>query len=273
VQLGIHLRELSRHKTGLVLAILLSLFASLWSVQKVSLLPPKLSARELEMGTASTHMLVDTPKSTAVNAKAKATALSALTARANLLGNIIVSPPVREFIARRAHILPEQIQAVGPLTPDVPRALPEPGHEKRTSDILRSTDQYRLDVQVQPTAPIVDIYAQAPNAKAAQELANAAVDGLRDYLTAVAGSQQIQPDDQVKLMQLGRARGAVINKGVRVQVALLSFFLVFGASAAAVLFVARVRRGGQRAAAAEAAEVAGLDDGEPEPARELERVP
>ena len=206
-----HLRELWRLKLGLAFAILLSLLVSLSSVQKIGLLPPKLSPRELEMGTASTHVLVDTPKSTAVNAKAKASALAGLTSRASLLGNVVVSPPVREFIARRAHIRPEQIQAVGPLTPDVPRALAEPGHEKRTSDILRSADQFRLDVQVQPTAPIIDIYAQAPNSQAAQELANAAVDGLGDYLKTVAGTQQIQTDDQVKLLQLGRARGSVIN--------------------------------------------------------------
>lgn len=272
VQLGMHLRELWRHKAGLVFVILLSLFAALWSVQKVSLLPPKISPRALEMGTASTHVLVDTPQSTAVNARAKAVALTGLTARANLLGNLIASPPVREFIARRAHISPDQIQAVGPITPDEPRALAAPGHEKRTSDILRSTDQYRLNVQVQPTAPIIDVYAQAPSKDAAAVLADASIAGLRDYLGTVASTQRIQPDTQVRLLQLGRARGGLINPGIRVQMALLSFFLVLGASSAAVLFVARVRRGWDIAAAAEDPDVA-FDDGEYAVDDELERVP
>ena len=83
------------------------------------------------MGTASARILVDTPKSTAVNANASNVALASLTSRASLLGNIIASPPVREFIARRASISPDQIEAVAPLTPDVPRALPEPGMRRR----------------------------------------------------------------------------------------------------------------------------------------------
>jgi hypothetical protein len=158
---------------------------------------------------------------------------------------------VREFIARRAHILPEQIQAVGPVTPDVPRALPEPGHEPRTTDILHSADQYRLDVQVQPTAPIIDIYVQAPNAEAANRLADASVVGLRDYLATVAAEQKIGAADQVKLLQLGGSRGAVINKGVHVELALLTFFLVLAASSAAVLFFTRVQNGWRLAAAGE----------------------
>ena len=69
-------------------------------------------------------------------------------------------------------------------------------------------------MQVQPTAPIIDIYVQAPSAKAADHLADASVAGLRDYLQTVAAAQQIAAADQVKLLQLGGSRGSVINKGV-----------------------------------------------------------
>ncbi len=95
----------------------------------------------------------------------------------------------------------------------MPRALPEPGHEPGTTDILTSTDEYRIDVQVQPTAPIIDIYVQAPSADAANHLASASVAGLRDYLSTVAAEQQIGASDQVKLLQLGGSPGSVINNG------------------------------------------------------------
>jgi hypothetical protein len=247
-----HLRELCRHRVGLAVVMALSLFIAVSSVQKVSLFPPGLSPRAVEIGSSSTHVLVDTPRSTAVDARSTPLAISSLTARANLLGNVMSSPPVREYIGRRAHISPERIQTVAPLTPDVPRALAEPGHEKKTSDILRSTDQYRIEIQAQPTAPVLDIYTQAPSAEAAAQLANGAVDGLRDYLSALALTQKISPEDQFRIVQLGRARGSVVNGGVRMQLALLSFFVTFGVSAAAVLFVTRVRRGWKVAEAEEA---------------------
>jgi hypothetical protein len=281
VALGAHLRELWRHPKGLALVFALSLAMAVWSVCSISLFPPGFKPRNLEMGTASARILVDTPKSTAVDAKADPVALAALTSRASLLGSIIASPPVREFIARRAGITPDQIQAVGPVTPDVPRALPEPGHEPGTKDVLRSTDEYRIDVQVQPTAPIIDIYVQAPSADAANDLARSSVAGLRDYLSTLAAQQQIGPSDQVKLLQLGGSPASVINPGVNVELALVTFFLVLGASSAALLFLTRVRKGwtlagasAQPAESAPSTEANGNGNtGHPAAQPRLERIP
>ena len=74
---------------------------------------------------------------------------------------------------------------------------------------------------------MLDVYAQAPNAKDAETLANAAVDGLRTYLADLAVTQQIPAKDQLRLLQLGRASGTVINEGVDWQVAILVFILTF----------------------------------------------
>ena len=47
-----------------------------------------------------------------------------------------------------------------PLTAKQPRARVEAGNEKKASDILRSNDQYRLNIQANPTVPMLDIYAR-----------------------------------------------------------------------------------------------------------------
>jgi hypothetical protein len=241
VALGVHLRELWQHPKGLVLVLVFSLAMAGWSLYSVS--PWGFKPRSYEIGTASARILVDTPKSTAVDANADPNALAALTSRANLLGSIIASPPVREIIARRAGIDPSQIEAVSPVTPDLPRALPEPGQEPKTSDILKSTDEYRLHVQVQPTAPIIDVYAQAPSAEAASRLADASVLGLRDYLSTVAAQQQIGAPDQVKLLRLGGSPGTVINQGANIELALLTLVLMLAVSSAALLIFSRVQKG------------------------------
>jgi hypothetical protein len=248
MQLGTHLRELWRLHLGLALSAALALLVAVSSIDHVSLFPPTVKSRELEIAAASTHVLIDTPKSKIVDLRANTYDFTSLTTRADLLGNVMASAPVREFIGRRANIDPARIAAVAPVTANVPRVLTEPGSEKRSSDILRSTDQYRIDIQANPTVPILDISAQAPTKEAAERLANSAVDGLRDYLRALGQRQGIGPDQQVRLEQLGRARGGVINHGVGLQIALLSFLVVFSISCCAVLFLSRVSRGWRQAA-------------------------
>jgi hypothetical protein len=254
MQLGTHLRELWRLRIGVAVSALLAVLVAVSAIDTISLFPPGLKGRELEIAAASTHVLVDTPKSKVIDLRANTYDFTSLTTRADLLGNVMASAPVREYIARRAGVDPRQIEAVAPVTANVPRVLTEPGSEKRSSDILRSTDQYRLDIQANPTVPILDISSQAPTKEAAERLANSAVDGLRDYLRDLGNRQGIGPDQQVRLEQLGRARGGVINHGVGLQIALLSFMVVFTISCCAVLFLSRVRRGWVAAAGSESAE-------------------
>src|SRR6476619_364524 len=245
MQLGRHLRELWRLRIGVLIVFVLALFVALSSIDRVSLFPPGAKGRQLEIAAASTRVLIDSPRSELIDLR---TDTYELTTRADLIGNVMASAPVREYIARRAGIDPLRIQAVSPITANVPRSLVEPGSETRASDILRSTDQYRLDIQASPSVPILSVSSQAPNKEAAERLANGAVDGLRDYLRALAIRQGTDPNKQVRLEQLGRARGGVINHGIGVQIALLAFIFVFALGCCAVLFLARVHRGWSAAA-------------------------
>jgi hypothetical protein len=238
-----HLRELTRLRVGLVLSVIVALLISLSVTYKLSIIPPKLSSRSLEVGTASTRVVVDTSKSVALDIRYGTGDFAALTDRAVLLGNIMASAPVREYIARRAKIPADVIRASTPLTPDFPRPRATEGEQRRASDLLRSTDQYRLNIQANPTVPIIDVYAQAPTAKAAEELANGAVDGLRDYIDATGQKLRVGSEEQARLTQLGRAHGTLINSGVHLQVLLLTFVFVFAVCAAAALFISRVRLG------------------------------
>jgi hypothetical protein len=240
--LGRHLRELSRLRVGAAVSVGLALLAAVWSVAEISLLPPRLQPRSLEMASAFTQVVVDTPKSAILDLRQGIEDIQSLKNRAVLVGNVMGSPPVRTHIARRAGVPADAVQVVTPRTPQAPRASATPGQKKGPSDLLRSTDQYRLDIQANPTVPVLDIYAQAPTAKGAERLADAAVDGLDDYLQDLAGSQTPE-QTQVQLRQLGAARGAVLNDGVSFQVAILAFFGMFAVSSAVIVVIARVRRG------------------------------
>ena len=242
MELGRHLNELWRLRFGVGICLGLAIFAALSISYKVSLFPPGVQARSLQIAAASTEVLIDTPRSAVLDLRQDLFDIESLTNRTVLIGNVMASQPVLAYIGRRAGVPPDVIKASTPRTPNSPRPFAAPGEEKGTSDLLRSTDQYRLDIEANPTVPVLRIYAQAATARGAEELANASVDGLRDYLDQEARAQGVALDKQVRLQQLGRASGAVINGGVSVQLMFLTFLVVFAGSATAAIFMARVRR-------------------------------
>ena len=248
---GFRIWRLWQLRAGVAASLVLAVMVALWSLEKVTLVPPSLTPRSLEMATASTHVVVDTPRSTILDLRQNTYGLEALTNRAVLLGNVMANGPVRESIARRAGVSPEVLQVAAPLTSKQPQARADAGDERHTGDILKSNEQYRLSIQANPTVPVLDIYSQAPTVEQAEVLANTAVDSLRTYLRDLATTQQTPEGKQIQLVQLGRARGAVVNEGVRWQVALLAFVLTFAVSCATVTFFARVKKGWRLAAVSE----------------------
>jgi hypothetical protein len=220
----------------------LALLMALWSVYEISLLPPKLRPRAVEMATATTHVVIDTPKSSVLDLHQNSYNFDAMTQRAIVVGNVMANGTVRESIARKAHVPADRLQITAPFTRTQPRAVTTT-NRKRPRDILESTDQYRVNIQANPTVPMLDVYALAPNVKDAETLANAAVDGLGKYLADLGVTQQIPNQNQLRLLQLGRASGTVINKGVDLQVVFLVFIVTFSLACATTIFVARVRQG------------------------------
>ena len=180
---------------------------AIWSVADVSFFPPRIESRSLEMATAATHVVVDKPRSTILDLREDTYSLEALSQRAVLLGNVAANGDVRDAIARHANVPSDQLQIEPPLTPDQPRAVVASTDRKHATDLLASTDQYRLTIQANPTVPMLDIYAQAPNSQSAALLANTAVKQLRTYLTELAATERTPKLDQVRLRQLRARRG------------------------------------------------------------------
>ena len=101
---GARLRMLWTMRGWIVVCVLLAFLAAVWSVARISLAPPKVTSRSLEMATASTQVVSDTPRSILVDIRQDTYGLDALTNRAILLGNVMASPPVRTAIAARAGV-------------------------------------------------------------------------------------------------------------------------------------------------------------------------
>src|ERR1700754_2166317 len=102
--LGKRIWDLSKVWPLVVVGVSLALFVALYSVADISLAPPSLTPRALEMATGTTHVVVDTPRSSVLDLRQNTYSFEALTQRAVLLGNVMANGAVRESIADRAHI-------------------------------------------------------------------------------------------------------------------------------------------------------------------------
>ena len=245
MKLGRRLHELWRMRVGLIVSLVLATVAALWSVQEISLFPPGLQARPLELSTASTRALVDTPRSTLLNLEVNTNDFAGITSRALLIANVMGSAPVREYIAQRAGVRADLIQIATPVTPDWPRPIVRADDKSAPTDIAKSPEAYRLSLLSNPTVPVIEVFATAPSPAVAARLANGAIQGTQDYLRALALRQGIPPAQQARLQQLGDAKGGTINAGANIKVAALSFFVVLLTCSATTLFISRVRRGWQ----------------------------
>jgi len=231
-----------RMRTAIAISLLFAIAAAVFSVYKVSLAPPSLRSRDLEIGAASTAVLIDAPHTLILNLSATSYDFESLQARGVLLGNLMATDPVKQYIARLAGIAPTQLQADSPITSNVPQTLIEPGSGAAATDIIASPDHYKLQIQADPEVPILHIYTQAPSAAAAERLANASVQGLRDYLAQLAVTEKVGNTGQVRLEQLGMS-GGVVNSGVAIQIAFLTFITAFAIACCATIAASRVRLG------------------------------
>lgn len=230
--------------------------ATVASVYDVGLLPPKLEKRELQIGAATTRALIDSrPVSdrTTVDGLSDYDDLAALNERAGPLSQVMASPQVLRRVAARIGVDERRIAASTQVTQSVPRSLIEPDGERRADEIRAAAAPYRLEIQARPGLPVLDIYARAPSADRARQLADASIGAFNAFLADLARRRGIPSADHVRLTQLGAARGGPVDSIAPVEIAGLTFVVVFGISAGLIIALAGIRRGWRQTPDEEAA--------------------
>ena len=223
------------------ISLLVALMAAIASITKVSLSPPSLGMRDLERGAATTRVLVDLPEQE--RGHVSAPEFEAMSKRASLIANLLASPPVLHRIADDLGVSTAEVTAATEVTEGVPLALVEPNEEKRANEILVSHDGYRLDIQANPSLPIIDIYAQAPTPAAAAELADAVAPAGNAYTDLLADRDNFPAGNRVQLKQLGAAQSAAISPTAPAEIFVLTFLVVFGVAFGLLCGAAAIRQG------------------------------
>lgn len=235
-----------------VAAAALALLAAVWSVCTITLLPPHLTPRHLQVGAAAVDLMVDAPQSWVLDARKAPIDLAVLAQEADLAGNVISTAPVRRAIAHEAGIPARQLSARTRLTGDLVAVLREPDNEQRAAQIAAARLPYGIDVQVDPQRPLLHVYTRAPTAVEAMRLADAVPAGLTRVAAALPAPPTAGADRLLHVVPLGPARGAVVNSRSSIEIALITLLVVFGVAWPALLLLLRARAG-WRAAAGEPA--------------------
>jgi hypothetical protein len=238
MSLGAALFGLTRHRAVIVVSLAAAAIAAGSVIYTPSLLPPGLHRHGVQIAAASTELLVASPEHPPANAYAYEAGVN----RALLVGNIVISPAVVDGVAAKLGLSPDAIRGAPPVTANVPAALIQPGGGGGPLDILAWPDHYKVEVQADPTVPILHLYTQAPTAARAVELANALAQGVTGYLQQSQQRDGIPVDQRVDLEQLGTAQGGDVKTGAELQMVLLVFGSVFVLLLWLAAAAARVRR-------------------------------
>ena len=180
------------------------------------------------MASATTEVLVDTPQSAVHDLRQGSSEFDKMTNRAVLMGNVMASPPVLEYIARRAG---------PPGRPDQRRSPADAGLPAPAERLRRERDPATSSSD----RPVPAQHPGQPDRPGPGRLLPGAGRGVGEEARQRRGrrlarlprhdraeAQGTPPGDIVRLTQLGRAKGVVVNGGIRFQLALATFLVVFG---------------------------------------------
>lgn len=194
---------------------------------------PSLESRRYEVGMATARILVDTPESQVLKVAPKGSGELGL--RASVLANVMVEGVVRSSVAERVGLRPSQLQGVAQ-SASGPSAGAPPTPEVEPM-------AHAIATRVVPSAggdlPIIEIAAQAPDAAGAAKLANAAVEGFRNYLDTKAATEKVPDAQRLRVTALGGAQAGEAVHGPGPMMALVVALLVFGLGCAAILVSSR----------------------------------
>lgn len=229
------LRELWQRRTYVALVALLALLVG----AAVAFRLPSLESRTYAVGVADARVLVDTPRSQVLEVAPKGS--DTLAVRANLIANLMAEGVVKDAIAKRAGLKPDDLQGVAQTTTSsgsgaaaTPKSFGAEDHVL-TTRVIMTVEGDQL--------PIIDIETQAPTTAEAAKLANASVEGLKDFLNSKAATEQVPEAQRLRFSSLGPAQAGELRRGPGVPIAIIATLFVFFGGCAVMLVVLALARG------------------------------
>jgi len=241
------LRELGARKRLIVPVAAIAVLAALL-----------VAGRGYTVERAATDILVDTPRSQAVDIGTRGEEAAAvpqidtLATRARLLGNLMASGSIERAVAERAGVDPGRLIVVPP--PDTEAAATSAAAPDNAE--VTEPEAIVLTVTTDSTLPILHVIAQAPQASTAERLASGAVAELKAYLGSVAATDEIPEAQRLHVSEIGAQRAVSVARGPGPLAAIVVGLMILVAGCAVLVMLPRWvrdrRRGGVEDASGEA---------------------
>jgi hypothetical protein len=286
------LSAIMRHRLLAVFMVVVATAAAIATSFKL----PSMEKRSLEVGAATSQILVDSDPSTLV-AGAGTDQIAALGTRARVYAQYLSSRDAVDKISKDTGIDEFLITARGPFSQGTGiKNYEQQPAESRAKDLVDEGKKYRLVFEAQEDVPIITVYATGPNAGSALALAKSSFDVLKRYaddLTRAAEAAEAtkpKPDPDaadglttaanaspthIVVRQLGAPEGGTVGGKANIMMMVLAFIAVIGLQCffAAAYFRLREQRRAEAEAEALRAEAAVLEAemaqrDEPEPQHE-----
>jgi hypothetical protein len=210
------IRIIRRHWLLMLPGVVLALLAALSILYRLSLLPPAIAARDHSSGVATARVLLGANEQPAFDLDSRIA--STVTNRASLVADLAASDAATVRAARRAGVDRAQLVILGPAAVGPP--LPVPIATEATT-AAASGGTYRVTVSSDPTVPIIEVHAAAPDAATATRLAVAVRSELEDIVHERTGARPV-----VTIERLGPVAARTMLSAPRKAVALVAFMLV-----------------------------------------------
>lgn len=233
------IRQLWSRKLLVGVVLVIAAFAAILSAYRISISPLGLHSRTLQVGAASSQILVDSTKSSALVGGASLGTFEALSTRAKIYGEYLSSLEAREEIAKLAGVPPRTISTSGPFSVATGQLNYEAqSSEDRANEILQEGAGNRLVFTAQEGVPIITVDAQSATADRAVALANGSFKTLEEYVSQLKIDGK-NADEAVTVRELGEPEGGIIGGGNDAILMVLAFLAVTAIGCTAILVIPR----------------------------------
>lgn len=228
--------KLQRRRLWVAFGVILALAVAASRVATIGIVPPSIKSKPIAHAIGSTQLVVGRTSSLAYT-RPDVYARN-LGPRASSLADMAASPLVRTYIARAAGLPASQIAVDPPLWSELQRIQQWATGEKRASQIIAEKDPYRITLNTDPNAPIINVIAQAPTAAGSKRLAQGVVDGLSAYVSSIEAASGTPLARRIGVSQLAPVTVDPPHRTGLANIFLFTFVAVFVLWRGLVLLVA-----------------------------------